>query len=63
MKNEHFAIAGLAFSGIGVILGIALSSSVPSTPAVFGTAIAVYAAVAAAVVGGIRKRNDELSRE
>jgi len=63
MKNERFAIAGLAFGGIGVFLGMAMSSSVPSTPSVFGTAIAVYAAVAAAVVGGIRKRNGDLTRE
>jgi len=63
MKNEHFTFAGIAFSGIGLILGIALSSAVPNTPAIFGTAIAVYAAVAAAVVGGTRKRNADLSRQ
>jgi hypothetical protein len=63
MKNAPYALAGLAFGGIGVFLGIALSSSVPSTPLVFGTAIAVYAAVVAAVVGGIRKRSADLSRE
>ena len=63
MKNEHYALAGLAFGGIGVLLGIALSSSVPSTPLVFGTAVAVYAAVVAAVIGGVRKRGGDLSRE
>ena len=62
MKNEYFTFAGIALSGIGLILGIALSSSVPSSPAIFGTAIGVYAAVAAAVVGGIRKGNSDLSR-
>jgi hypothetical protein len=63
MKNEPYALAGLAFGGTGALLGMALSSFVPSTPLVFGTAIAVYAAVVAAVVGGVRKRRGDLSRE
>jgi hypothetical protein len=63
MKNEPYALAGLAFGGIGVFLGIALSSSVPNTPLVIGTAVAVYAAVVAAVIGGLRKRGRDLSRE
>jgi len=62
MMNDRFALAGFAFGGIGVFLGIALSSSVPNTPLVFGTAIAVYAAVVAAVIGGARKRGGDPSR-
>jgi small basic protein len=63
MKNNPYALAGLVFGGIGVLLGIALSSSVPNTPLVFGTAVAVYAAVVAAVIGGLRKHGRDLSRE
>lgn len=61
MKNERYALAGLVFSGTGLILGMAMSSAMPSTPLVVGTTIAVYAAVAAAVLGGIRKRGGALS--
>mgnify|MGYP006277808907 CR=1 FL=1 len=63
MKNRGFVIAGVASSGVGLVVGIAMSSTIPSTPFVFGTTIAVYAAVAAAVVGGSGKRGVDLRRE
>jgi len=63
MKNDHLALAGVASGGIGVSLGLALSSAVPGTPVVFGTTMAVYAAVAAAVFGGIRRKGTDPSRE
>lgn len=63
MKNRSFVIAGVASSGAGIALGIAMSSTIPSTPFVFGTTIAVCAAVVAAVVGGSRKRGVDLPRE
>lgn len=63
MKTERFVFAGLALSGIGVFTGITLSSAVPGTPLLYGTTIAVYAAVVAAVLGGVRKRGGGRSRQ
>lgn len=62
MKNDHLALAGPAFGGIGVAPGLGLSSAGSSTPIVFGTTMAVYAAVAAALFAGIRNKRADPSR-
>lgn len=63
MKNEYCALAGLACGAIGLSLGLTMSSALPNSPSTYGIASAVYAAVVAAVVGGVRNRRDDLSRE
>jgi hypothetical protein len=63
MKKDYLAFAGLAFGGIGISLGLAMSSAVPGTPGVLGTATGVYAALAAAILAGVRKKRADPSRE
>lgn len=59
MNQEHCALAGLACGGVGLFLGLSLSSAVPSSPFVYGSVAAGYAVVVAAVVGGRRRRQGD----
>lgn len=57
MTKHIYALAGIAFGGVGLFLGIAMSSSIPGTPFVYGSAAAIYAAVAAAILAGIKQKD------
>lgn len=61
MKTQSFTLAGLAIGGAGLFLGMSMSSSIPSTPFIYGVAAAVYAAVAAAVFAGVHRRNRDIT--
>lgn len=59
MNPRHFALAGLACGGVGLFLGLSLSSAVPSSPSVYGSVAAGYAVVVAAVTGGLRRHQGD----
>lgn len=63
MKKESFALAGLTLGGAGLFLGMAMSSSIPSTPIVYGVASALYAAIAAGVFAGVRRRRLDMASD
>jgi len=53
MNTTSFAFTGLAFGGLGMFLGITMSSSIPSNPFTYGLAAALYAAIAAGVLAEV----------
>ncbi len=56
IKNPYLAFAGLVLGATGLFAGMALSSSIPAGPSVYGVAAALYSAVVAAIfAGGMRK--------
>jgi hypothetical protein len=56
MKEEGLTFAGLTLGGVGLFLGMAMSSSITSTPFVYGAASAIYMATAAAIYAGVKRR-------
>jgi small basic protein len=61
VKGHSFALAGLVSGGIGLLLGMTMSSSIPSTPSAYGLAAAVYAAIAAASFAGRQRRQRDIA--
>lgn len=61
MPNYTYVLAGIVFGGVGLFLGLEMSSSISGTPSMYGMVAAVYAAVAAAIFAGVKKRDAELA--
>jgi len=63
MKNSFSAIVGITLGAVGIALGLSMSSAVSAGPMTFGLVGSVYAAVAAAVFAGAkRKQADSVKR-
>ncbi|MDZ7770177.1 MAG: hypothetical protein U5K38_14395 [Woeseiaceae bacterium] len=56
MTKYTYALAGIFFGGVGLFLGIAMSSSISGTASMYGSVAAIYAAVAAAILAGVKKK-------
>lgn len=61
MKKQNLTVAGLVFGGAGLLLGMFMSSSIPSTPSAYGLAAALYASIATAMVAGRRRRKRDIA--
>lgn len=59
IRNPYLAFAGLVLGAMGLFAGMAMSSSIPAGPSVYGVAAAVYAAVVAAIFAGVMWRSEE----
>jgi len=55
------AFFGVAFGGVGLFLGIAMSSAISGTPFMYGSVAAIYTAVSVAVLTGVKQKGSGLS--
>ena len=51
-KNQFYAITGLSFGLFATLIGMNMSSTIESTPALMGIISAIWFSVSASIVGG-----------